>query len=116
MSFVNNSRMSVYSTASASAPRPGNPPSQTSTTTLLNTLNSAYKHGQAYNLEASTSLVVNTWVNSKTIVNERMGGTVDLELGRKAWEHARRRAEDGCIVLAYVASPGFFHVHYVVTD
>lgn len=100
MSFVNNSRMSVYSTASTSAPRPGHSPSQTSTTTLLNTLNSAYKHGQSYNLEASTSLVVNTWVNAKTITNERIGGTVDLELGRKAWEHARRRAEDGCIVLA----------------
>jgi chitin synthase len=94
--------MSVYSTASASAPRPG-PPSQISTTTLLNTLNSAYKNGRSYQLEASTSLVVNTWVNSKSIVNDRIGGTVDLELGRKAWEHARRRAEDGCIVLAYVA-------------
>jgi chitin synthase len=103
MSFVNNSRMSVYSTASASAPRSGNPPSQTSTTTLLNQLNSAYKNGRSYNLEASTSLVVNTWVNAKSIIDERIGGTVDLELGRKAWEHARRRAEDGCIVLAYVA-------------
>lgn len=110
MSFVHNSRMSVYSTASTSAPRPGNPPSQTSTTTLLNTLNSAYKHGHAYNLEASTSLVVNTWVNSKTVVNDRIGGTVDLELGRKAWEHARRRAEDGCIVLAslHESSPSLF--------
>lgn len=103
MSFVNNSRMSVYSTASTNAPRPGNTQTQVSTTTLLNYLNSAYKHGQAYSLEASTSLVVNTWVNSKTVVNDRIGGTVDLELGRKAWEHARRRAEDGCIVLAYVA-------------
>jgi chitin synthase len=102
MSFVNNSRMSVYSTASASASRPGNAPSQTSTTTLLNTLNSAYKNGRSYNLEASTSLVVNTWVNAKSIIDDRIGGTVDLELGRKAWEHARRRAEDGCIVLAYV--------------
>ncbi|KAF1850435.1 glycosyltransferase family 2 protein [Cucurbitaria berberidis CBS 394.84] len=110
MSFVNNSRMSVYSTASASTPRPGNPPSQTSTTTLLNTLNSAYKHGHPYNLEASTSLVVNTWVNAKMLTNDRIGGTVDLELGRKAWEHARRRAEDGCIVLASLhdASPSLF--------
>jgi chitin synthase len=110
MSFVNNSsRMSVYSTASASAPRPG-PPSQISTTTLLNTLNSAYKNGRSYQLEASTSLVVNTWVNSKSIVNDRIGGTVDLELGRKAWEHARRRAEDGCIVLAslHESSPSLF--------
>lgn len=100
MSFVNNSRMSVYSTASTSVPRGGAQPSQTSTTTLLNTLNSAYKNGRSYNLEASTSLVVNTWVNAKSIVDNRIGGTVDLELGRKAWEHARRRAEDGCIVLA----------------
>jgi chitin synthase len=100
MSFVNNSRMSVYSTASTAAPRSGAQPSQTSTTTLLNTLNSAYKNGRSYNLEASTSLVVNTWVNAKSIIDNRIGGTVDLELGRKAWEHARRRAEDGCIVLA----------------
>jgi len=99
MSFVNNSRMSVYSTASA-APHGGAQPSQTSTTTLLNTLNSAFKNGRSYNLEASTSLVVNTWVNAKSIIDNRIGGTVDLELGRKAWEHARRRAEDGCIVLA----------------
>jgi chitin synthase len=100
MSFVNNSRMSVYSTASAQGPRPGHPPTQVSTTTLLNYLNSSYKQSQAYSLEASTSLVVNTWVNAKSVINERIGGTVDLELGRKAWEHARRRAEDGCIVLA----------------
>ncbi|OAL02883.1 hypothetical protein IQ06DRAFT_245663 [Phaeosphaeriaceae sp. SRC1lsM3a] len=110
MSFVNNSRMSVYSTASAHAPRPGNPPSQVSTTTLLNYLNSSYKQSQSYNLEASTSLVVNTWVNSKSVINERIGGTVDLELGRKAWEHARRRAEDGCIVLAslHESTPSLF--------
>jgi len=110
MSFVNNSRMSVYSTASASQSRSGNPPTQTSTTTLLNTLNSAYKNGRSYNLEASTSLVVNTWVNAKSIIDDRIGGTVDLELGRKAWEHARRRAEDGCIVLASLhdSSPSLF--------
>ncbi|KNG49997.1 glycosyltransferase family 2 protein [Stemphylium lycopersici] len=110
MSFVNNSRMSVYSTASASAPRGGPQPSQTTTTTLLNTLNSAYKNGRSYQLEASTSLVVNTWVNSKSIIDERIGGTVDLELGRKAWEHARRRAEDGCIVLSSLhdSSPSLF--------
>lgn len=99
MSFANNSRMSVYSTASTAAPRPNNPSSQVSTTTLLNTLNTCYKSNQPFNLEASTSLVVNTWVTSRSTINDRLGGTVDLELGRKAWEHARRRAEDGCIVL-----------------
>jgi len=101
MSFANNnSRLSMYSQASTQAPRPNNPPSQVSTTTLLNYLNGSHKHGQPYNLEASTSLVVNTWVNAKAIDTGRFGGTVDLELGRKAWEHARRRAEDACIVLA----------------
>ena len=104
MSFANHSRMSVYSTASASVPRGASPSAQVSATTLLNTLNSTYKNGQPLSLEASTSLVVNTWVNAKTIENDRIGGTVDLDLGRKAWEHARRRAEDGCIVLRSAAS------------
>ncbi|KAF2010309.1 glycosyltransferase family 2 protein [Aaosphaeria arxii CBS 175.79] len=111
MSFVNNnSRMSVYSTASAAVPRPANPSSQVSTTTLLNALHTSFSHSQPYNLEASTSLVVNTWVNARSIINERIGGTVDLELGRKAWEHARRRAEDGCIVLGslHESTPSLF--------
>jgi chitin synthase len=53
---------------------------------------------------------VNTWVNAKSIIDDRIGGTVDLELGRKAWEHARRRAEDGCIVLAYVSNTPIFTI------
>jgi chitin synthase len=44
-------------------------------------------------------MVVNTWVNAKTMENGRIGGTVDLELVRKAYEHARRRVEDGTVVL-----------------
>ncbi|KAJ4289155.1 hypothetical protein N0V90_011497 [Kalmusia sp. IMI 367209] len=99
MSFVNNSRMSVYSTTSNAALRPGNPSSQVSTTTLLNNLNTCFRTNQPFHLEASTSLVVNTWVNARSNIDGRLGGTVDLELGRKAWEHARRRAEDGCIIL-----------------
>ncbi|KAL5113991.1 hypothetical protein ACEQ8H_008138 [Pleosporales sp. CAS-2024a] len=110
MSFVHNSRMSVYSTVSEQPPRPAQAPSQLSTTSLLNYLNSSYKHSQAYPLEASTSLVVNTWATSRALVHDRIGGTVDLELGRKAWEHARRRAEDGCIVLAslHESTPSLF--------
>ena len=73
---------------------------QVSTTTLLNALHTIYASGQTYRLDASTSLVVNTWL---TVANpgpdNREGGTVDGELARQAWEHARRRAEDGCIVL-----------------
>ncbi|PVI08723.1 glycosyltransferase family 2 protein [Periconia macrospinosa] len=99
MSFVNNSRMSVYSTASA-APRGNNPTAQVSTTTLLNTLNAGYRNNQPHSLEASTSLAVNTWLTARPQPDGRIGGTIDTELGRKAWEHARRRAEDGCIVLA----------------
>ena len=84
----------MYSTHSAAAPRlPHQPSAQLSTTTLLNALHSSYTSGRPYGLEASTSVAVNTWV---TALNE---GVVDAELGRRAWEHARRRAEDGCIIL-----------------
>lgn len=93
--------MSVYSTASTNAP-PARAAAALSTTTLLNTLNSAYKNGASYSLEPSTSLVVNTWVNANTMDNGRIGGTVDLELVRKAYEHARRRVEDGTVVLRFV--------------
>lgn len=99
MSFVNNSRMSVYSTVSTNPQRAPAAATQVSTTTLLNTLNSAFKNGQSFSLEPSTSLVVNTWVNAKTMENGRIGGTVDLDLVRKAYEHARRRVEDGTLVL-----------------
>lgn len=63
---------------------------QVSTTSLLAQLNTCFASQQPYPLEASTSLVVNTWAS---------GNVVDEELARKAWEHARRRAEDGCILL-----------------
>ena len=98
MSFVNQ-RMSVFSTASGPGPRPANTSTQVSTSTLLNALHTHFASGQPYPLESSTSLVVNTWVNVRKLLDGRIGGTVDLELGRKAWEHARRRAEDSCIIL-----------------
>lgn len=114
MSFVNNSRMSVYSTASANPQRTGQSTTQ-STTTLLNLLNSSFKSGQPYSLEPSTSLVVNTWVNAKTMDNGRIGGTVDLDLVRKTYEHARRRVEDGTLVLRYVARPCRRHIVPLLT-
>lgn len=90
----------MYSTHSSTL-RPSNQPSaQLSTTTLLNALHTAYHNGRSYPLEASASIAVNTWVTAlSTGPDGRIGGTVDLELARRAWEHARRRAEDGCIVL-----------------
>ena len=79
-------RYSSYSNGSSLGPlRPG----QVSTTTLLNALHTFYTSGRAYQVDASTSLVVNTCITT----------TVDRDLAARAWEHARRRAEDGCIVL-----------------
>jgi chitin synthase len=75
---------------------------QVSTTTLLNAIHNIYTSGQPYRLDASTSLVVNTWLTASQADHEgRTGGTVDGALAVRAWEHARRRAEDGCIVLGY---------------
>ena len=97
---ANASRMSMYSTQSAGPRSALQSTQQVSTTTLLNALHTSYTSGQPYPLESSTSLVVNTWVTAlNTGSDGRQGGVVDAELGRKAWEHARRRAEDGCIVL-----------------
>lgn len=77
---------------------------QVSTTTLLNAVHTIYTSGQPYRLDASTSLVVNTWLGATQVDFEgRTGGTVDATLATRAWEHARRRAEDGCIVLGYDA-------------
>jgi chitin synthase len=67
---------------------------QVSTTTLLNTVHNTYLSSQPHSLEAGTSLVVNTWLTAA-----QAGPTVDTSLAARAWEHARRRAEDGCIVL-----------------
>ena len=92
-------RLSTYSNGSANI-LTGQQSAQVSTTTLLNALHVAYTSTQPYPLDASTSLVVNTWLtaaNSGLATGE--GGTVDVELAKRAWEHARRRAEDGCIVL-----------------
>ncbi|KAK7981616.1 chitin synthase [Apiospora saccharicola] len=92
-------RMSMYSVASEA----GNgvrgagqqQPSQVSTTTLLNGIHNIYLSSQPYQLDAGTSLVVNTWLTAQ----HQSGATVDQALAARAWEHARRRAEDGCIIL-----------------
>lgn len=99
----NYNRLSTYS--GASTPNGGGrstaqQSTQVSTTTLLNALHTAYASAQPYRLDASTTLVVNTWLTAANPgPNGQRGGTVDTELARQAWEHARRRAEDGCVVL-----------------
>ncbi|KIW09037.1 uncharacterized protein PV09_00930 [Verruconis gallopava] len=97
----NHQRLSTMSSLSSSVPRPPNGQStQVSVQTLLNALHTSYSNGLPHPLEASTSLVVNTWQTAQAVgVDGRYGGTTDQELARKAWEHARRRAEDACIIL-----------------
>lgn len=95
-------RMSMFSnSASPTALRSAaQHATQVSTTTLLNTLHTIYTSAQPYRLDASTSLVVSTWLTAA--VDGDQGGVVDTDLARQAWEHARRRAEDSCIVLGSV--------------
>ncbi|KAJ0342067.1 hypothetical protein COL154_009472 [Colletotrichum chrysophilum] len=95
-------RMSMYSVASEGlgGPRGAQQSTPVSTTTLLNAVHNIYLSSQPYNLDAGTSLVVNTWLTAAQAGSDgRPGGTIDPTLGARAWEHARRRAEDGCIVL-----------------
>ena len=112
--MAGNHRMSMYSTTSSAPGGARNINSaaqqstQVSTTTLLNAVHTIYTSGQPYRLDASTSLVVNTWLTASQVDHEgRTGGTIDAALSARAWEHARRRAEDGCIVLGYGVSVYF---------
>lgn len=96
-------RMSMFSVASDSPAGhrgAGQQATQVSTTTLLNGIHNIYLSSQPYQLDAGTSLVVNTWLTaSQPGPGGHPGGTVDTALAARAWEHARRRAEDGCIIL-----------------
>jgi len=97
-----NNRMSIYSMASEPGMGGSRGPqgAQVTATTLLNSVHNIYLSSQPYKLDAGTSLVVNTWLTaSQPGPDGRVGGTVDPELAARAWEHARRRAEDGCIIL-----------------
>jgi len=88
------------STVSAMTKPGQNPQSaQVSTQTLLNALHTCFQTGQANELEFSTSLAVNSWVNATSGGDGKTGGTVDAELAERVWQHARRRAEDATVVL-----------------
>ena len=107
--MAGNNRMSMYSTTSSlqgghrNINSAAQQSTQVSTTTLLNAVHTIYTSGQPYRLDASSTLVVNSWLTASQPDHEgRTGGTVDAALAARAWEHARRRAEDGCIVLGYV--------------
>ncbi|KAI6513583.1 hypothetical protein MCOR10_009094 [Pyricularia oryzae] len=96
-------RMSMYSVTSEGMGGPrgaGQQSTSVSTTTLLNAIHNIYLASQPYRLDAGTSLVVNTWLTATQAGPDgEVGGTVDPALAARAWEHARRRAEDGCIIL-----------------
>ncbi|KAI4288963.1 MAG: hypothetical protein L6R35_001775 [Caloplaca aegaea] len=97
-----SNRLSTYSGTSTPTGfhSNGQHSTQVSTTTLLDTLHTIYASAQPFRLDAGTSLVVNTWLTAtNAAANGHKGGTIDSELARQAWEHARRRAEDGCVVL-----------------
>ncbi|KAL4739299.1 chitin synthase-domain-containing protein [Aspergillus similis] len=105
-----SNRFSVYSTQSAGLPG-GRPSNQLSTTTLLNALHAHYTSGLPYQLDAGSSVVVNNWLTAaQTGPDGHTGGTLDRELAARAWEHARRRAEDGCVVLSstHQSTPSVF--------
>ena len=100
----------MYSMASEGPRGLGQRSTQVSTTTLLNAVHNIYLSSQPYRLDAGTSLVVNTWLTATQIGPEGgVGGTVDPVLSARAWEHARRRAEDGCIVLGFVYHRNYSH-------
>jgi chitin synthase len=98
-------RMSTFSTSSFGPRSNSQQSGQISTTGLLNTLHSSYASQQPNALDAATSLVVNTCLAGSQPGQEL---TVDEELVRRAWEHARRRAEDGCIILGYAKAGSSF--------
>jgi chitin synthase len=96
------SQHSDHSSAVGAARSSAQQSTQVSTTTLLNALHTIYASGQTYQLDASTSLAVNTWLTAENPdAQGRLGGTLDAQIASRAWEHARRRAEDACIILGY---------------
>ncbi|CAK7564708.1 MAG: hypothetical protein SEPTF4163_002607 [Sporothrix epigloea] len=98
-------RMSMYSLGYDGPRGAAQQSSQVSTTTLLNAIHNIYLTSAPYHLDAGTSLVVNTWLTAtQPGLEGRLGGTVDPALATRAWEHARRRAEDGCVILGSLHS------------
>ena len=98
--MASGNRNSIYSTTSHSnyAPHGGQTGQQVSTSSLLAALHNAYQSGTPHQVDASTTLVVNSNQYDAKLV-------VDEALGVKVWEHARRRAEDQTILIGYEELP-----------
>lgn len=77
------------------------------TSSLIASLHNSYQTSTPFQIDASTSLVVVSALaasnsNGGTMMTG-VGGlgaeTTDTTLTARAWEHARRRAEDQCVVV-----------------
>ena len=100
-------RHSVYSTASGAMPSNQQASGNINTSSLIASLHNAFGAGSSFQLDASTSLVVTSALASSgsngtmgTNVGASGADTIDTSLTSRVWEHARRRAEDQCVVLA----------------
>lgn len=64
---------------------------------LLDAVHASYLLSKSFQLNARTSVVVNSSHSSSSATP-----ILDSSLGVKVWEHAKRRAEDNFILLQYV--------------
>ncbi|KAF3908196.1 hypothetical protein AA313_de0202422 [Arthrobotrys entomopaga] len=105
--MAQNPRQSTYSTTSGPLSTTPQGSGNINTSTLIASLHNAFQAGASFQLDAGTSLVV-TSALAATGSNGTMGtgvgssgaDTIDAGLTARVWEHARRRAEDQCIVIA----------------
>ncbi|KAK6336816.1 hypothetical protein TWF718_009604 [Orbilia javanica] len=100
-------RHSVYSTASGTMSSTPQASGNINTSSLIASLHNAFQAGSSFQLDASTSLVVTSALASSgsngtmgTNIGASGADTIDTSLTSRVWEHARRRAEDQCVVLA----------------
>ncbi|KAH6950819.1 chitin synthase-domain-containing protein [Fusarium avenaceum] len=61
---------------------------------LLDAIHASYLLSKSFQLDARTSVIVNSSHSSSSATP-----ILDTSLGAKVWEHAKRRAEDNCILL-----------------
>ncbi|KAK6346733.1 hypothetical protein TWF696_006845 [Orbilia brochopaga] len=103
------SRHSTYSNAGTLSTTP-QASGTVNTSTLIASLHNAFQTGTSFAIDAGTSVVVTSALaasGSTGTMNTGVGSagadTIDVSLAMRAWEHARRRAEDQCVVIASLA-------------
>ena len=105
--MAHNSRHSVYSTTSGPLSTTPQASGNINTSTLIASLHNTFQAGASFQLDAGTSLVVTSALAASgsngtmgTGVGAAGADTIDTSLTSRVWEHARRRAEDQCVVVA----------------